>query len=51
MGGWLHLFTGSHIYLLEVVSSGSISPLLGIFAKVIPTEFWEILKSQISGTF
>jgi hypothetical protein len=35
MGGW-QTATRGHVYLLEVVSSGSISPLLGILAKVSP---------------
>jgi hypothetical protein len=30
-----------HAFLLEMVSSGSLSPLLGILAKVIPTGSWE----------
>jgi hypothetical protein len=38
MGGWLHPSTGGPVYLLEVVSSGSIFPLLGISAKVILIE-------------
>jgi hypothetical protein len=38
MGGWPHPLTGGHAYLLEVVSKGSISPLLCISAKVIPVE-------------
>ena len=35
MGGWPHISNGSHVYLLEVVSSISLSPLLGISDKVI----------------
>jgi hypothetical protein len=48
-----HPYTGGggHVYLLEVVSSGFISLLLGTVAKVIPTESWEPLTSQVSGTF
>ena len=38
------------VYYLEVVFPGSISPLLGILAK-ITTEFREPLTSQLSGTF
>ena len=34
MGGYPHPSPGGHVYLLEVVSSGSISRLLGILAKV-----------------
>ena len=37
------------IPVLEVVSSGSISPLLGISAKVACTESWESLTFQVSG--
>ena len=54
---YLHLFqsvavrdTRGPVYQLEVVFPGSISPLLGISAK-ITTEFWEPLTSQVSGTF
>ena len=36
MGGWPHPSTGGCDYLLEVVSTGSIFPLLGILANVIP---------------
>jgi hypothetical protein len=38
-------------YLLEVVSSGSISPLLGISTKVTLIEYWKPLTSQVSETF
>jgi hypothetical protein len=31
---------GAHVYLLEVVSSSSISPLLGILANVVSIESW-----------
>ena len=41
MGGWSPTSTGDHvIYLLEVVSSSSISLLLGVLANAIPIEFW-----------
>ena len=47
MGGWSRpLLGGGHIYLLEVVSSESISPLLDISAKVIPTESWDVRGYQ-----
>ena len=36
MDGWPHHAIGSHVYLLEVVSSGSISPLLGILVNDVP---------------
>ena len=42
--------TGGPVYLLEVVSSGSISPLFGISVEVTPTESWEPLISPVSGT-
>ena len=51
MGRWPHASTRGHVYLLEVVSSGSISPLLGISAKVIPIGSWEPLTSLVSGIF
>jgi hypothetical protein len=39
--GWLvPASTEGPVYLLRVVSSGSISPLLGILAKVILPESW-----------
>jgi hypothetical protein len=40
MGGWSPASTGDHVYLLEVVSSGSISLLLGISANIIPIKSW-----------
>ena len=40
MGGWPLVSTGGHIYLLEVVSSDSITPLLGISVNVIPIKSW-----------
>jgi hypothetical protein len=39
MGGWHHLSTGGSAYLLVVVSTGSLSPLLVISAKVIQGGF------------
>ena len=51
MGGWPHASSGNHVYLLEVIRSGSIPQLLGILAKVIPTLFSELLIPQVSGTF
>jgi hypothetical protein len=35
---WPHSSTGGHAYPLELVSTGSISPWLGISAKVLPVE-------------
>ena len=51
MGRWPYLSTRGPVYLLEVVSSGSMFPLLGFLAKDIPMESWELLTSQVSGTF
>jgi hypothetical protein len=48
-GRWLYPFTVGSFYLLQVFSS--ISPLLGISAKVILAESWEPLISQISENF
>ena len=45
VGGWPTVLTGGHVYLLEVFSSGSISPVLGILANVIPIESWLSLTS------
>ena len=39
--------TGDRVYPLEVISSSSISPLLGIWTK----ESWESLISQVSRAF
>ena len=43
MGGWPYPETGGHVYLLDVVSSGSIFSLLGILANVIPIASWQPL--------
>ena len=55
IGEWPHHSTGGEggrcAYLLEVVSTGSVSPLLGILANGIPAESWEPLASLASGTF
>jgi hypothetical protein len=51
MCGWPHPSTGGHAYLLKVVSTGSISPLLGILAKVISHGTRESLASLKFGTF
>jgi hypothetical protein len=49
--GWCpHPSIGHPVWLLEVVSSGSISQPLGISAKVTYIESWEPHSSQISGT-
>jgi hypothetical protein len=43
---------GCHVYLLlEGVSSGSISPLLGISTNVIPIGSWKPPTSLVSGSF
>jgi len=36
MGWWSSASTGGHVYLLELVSSDSTYPLLGIVAKALP---------------
>ena len=43
--GGEHSSTGGHAYLREVVSIGSLSPLLGILAKVISIGSWDLLDS------
>ena len=43
--------TGGDVYLPEVVSSVSISLMLGILANVIPFGSWEPLTFLASGTF
>ena len=48
---WPHTSIGGHVYLLEVLSSGSISPLLRISTNAIPTGSWEPLTTMASGTF
>ena len=53
MGEWPHPSTGSRTYLLEVVSTGALSPLLSILANVIH-ERWlghERLGLQLKITF
>ena len=40
MGRWPPTSTGGYAYILEVVSSGSISPQLGISANIISIESW-----------
>jgi hypothetical protein len=51
IGWWCYPYTGGPVYLLEVVSSGSISPLLGILVNVTSTDSWKPLTFQFSGTF
>ena len=52
LDGWVvPFFHCGHVYLLEVVSSGSISPVLGILINVIPVESWEPLVSMTSRIF
>ncbi|EDL41692.1 mCG148474 [Mus musculus] len=43
--------TGGCAYPLDMVSTGTISPLLGVLANVIPIESWEPLVYLASGTF
>ena len=51
MGGWPHLSTEDCAYILEMVSSSSISLLLGILTNVISIWCWEPLESLVFGTF
>jgi hypothetical protein len=51
MHGWPHPSTGDLAHLLEVVSIGCISSLLGISDKVMDIGSWELLASLESGTF
>ena len=51
MGGCHHPSTRDHVYLLEVVSSGSISLILGFSVNVIPIGTWEPLPPLASGIF
>jgi hypothetical protein len=51
IGGWPHPSTGGCAYLLKVISTGSLSPLLGILANVNLVGSWEPLASLASGTF
>ena len=49
MGGWPHPLMQGHACLLDVVSVGSLSPLLHVSAKAIPMESWEPFISLTSG--
>jgi hypothetical protein len=51
MGVWSYLSTGDRAYLLEVISTGTISPLFGISASVIPIGSWESPVPLVSGSF
>ena len=51
MSTWSYSSTGGHAYLLEVVSSDSISSLLGISANAIPVGSWEPFTFLASGIF
>jgi hypothetical protein len=48
---WPHPSIGGCAYLLETVYSGSISPLLGVLANVIPIGSWKPLASLASGLY
>jgi hypothetical protein len=47
----LHPSTWHSAFLLEVDSTSSLSPLMGISSKVPPSESWVSHTSQVSGTF
>jgi hypothetical protein len=49
--GWPHPSHGGHVYLLEMISSGSIFLLLAILANVIPIGSWESLEFLVLRTF
>ena len=51
MGEWSHPSTWGWAYVLEVVSTGFLSPLLSISANVIPFRSWEPLNFLTSETF
>ena len=51
MGGYGPPSMGSHVYLLEVVSTGTIFLLLGILAKEISIRSWEPASFLVSGMF
>jgi hypothetical protein len=51
MDRWPYPSFGGHVYLLDMVFPGSISPLLGFSVNVIPVGSWEPLASLASGTF
>jgi hypothetical protein len=51
MGQCPHASVGGPVWLMKVVSSGSISPLLRILAKVTYIDSWELPSSQVSGVF
>ena len=51
MGGYVPPSMGSQVYLLEVVSTGTIFLLLGILAKKISIGSWEPPSFLLSGLF
>jgi hypothetical protein len=51
MGEWTVPSTDSHAYALEVVSFGSMSPLLSIAVNVIPIGSSQSITSLASGNF
>jgi hypothetical protein len=51
MGVWPHSSTGNHAYPLDMVSTGSLSLLLGISANVTLTGSWKPLAFLESGKF
>ena len=50
ISGWPHPSTRGRAYPLDMVSTDSLSPLLGILANVFPVVSWERLGSLASGT-
>jgi hypothetical protein len=49
VGWYLHPSIGRSVWLLEVASSGYMSPMLGILAKVTHIDSWEPPPFQVSG--
>jgi hypothetical protein len=51
VSGWSHLTTESNAYPVDMVSTVSLSPLLGILANVLHVGSWETFVSLDFGTF
>ena len=51
IGGWLHPSTRGHVDFLDVVSTGSLLPLLDISSNVVHVGSWEPLGFLASGIF
>ena len=51
VNGWPCPSNGTCVYLMEVLSTGSVSTILDTLADVIPLEPWEPLMPLVCGTF